>query len=212
MKLICFDLDNTLVDSDELHIFAFQEAFKEHKLPEVEDKVIKDLLSIQAENLIKKIYPELDDKKNKEVTKTYKEYLIKYSNRYIKLFPNVLQILKKIKKRYKIALISNTPHKGIISMLNSVGIDTKIFDVIIGTDDVNHGKPDADEILKAEELTKHKAEYMIGDSIYDIIAGKKAGCKTIAVLTGDFSKEELEKEKPDYIINDLSELKDILEF
>jgi len=195
-----------------LHIFAFQEAFKEHKLPEVEDKVIKDLLSIQAENLIKKIYPELDDKKNKEVTKTYKEYLIKYSNRYIKLFPNVLQILKKIKKRYKIALISNTPHKGIISMLNSVGIDTKIFDVIIGTDDVNHGKPDADEILKAEELTKHKAEYMIGDSIYDIIAGKKAGCKTIAVLTGDFSKEELEKEKPDYIINDLSELKDILEF
>jgi phosphoglycolate phosphatase-like HAD superfamily hydrolase len=51
----------------------------------------------------------------------------------------------------------------------------------------------------------------VGDSVADVRAGKNAGAKTIAVLSGIFTREELEKEKPDLIINDINELPSFLE-
>jgi phosphoglycolate phosphatase len=51
---------------------------------------------------------------------------------------------------------------------------------------------------------------IVGDSVVDIQAGKFAGAKTIAVLTGLFSRKELEKNKPDFIIKDVNSLPDVL--
>lgn len=70
-------------------------------------------------------------------------------------------------------------------------------------------KPKAGLLLKAKKELKInlKKSYMIGDSWVDIIAGKKAGCKTI--LLGNREKCDLrkllceKKAKPDYIVSDL---------
>jgi len=45
----------------------------------------------------------------------------------------------------------------------------------------------------------------IGDTVYDVMAGKAAGCHTVFLLN-DFNKEVLEKEKPDRVIRNVSEL------
>jgi phosphoglycolate phosphatase-like HAD superfamily hydrolase len=58
---------------------------------------------------------------------------------------------------------------------------------------------------KAEECI------VVGDSIVDIKAGKNAGIRTIAVLSGIFQRKELEREKPDLIIENISELPLFLE-
>ena len=47
---------------------------------------------------------------------------------------------------------------------------------------------------------------MIGDSIYDVRTGKKAKVNTISVLTGDFSKRQLLREKPDYILRSVADV------
>jgi phosphoglycolate phosphatase-like HAD superfamily hydrolase len=52
---------------------------------------------------------------------------------------------------------------------------------------------------------------VVGDSVVDIRAGKNAGAKTVAVLSGIFSREELEKEKPDLILESVKELPDFIE-
>jgi len=210
MGLICFDLDNTLVDSDELHIFAFKKAFKNCGLPKVKGIVIKNLLGITGKVLVKKIFPKLSDKKIKDVVEEHNKYAIKYAKKFIRPFPDVKTILKKLRKSYEIGVVSNCAHKEILSILKAAKIDVKLFDVIVGNDEVPHGKPWPDEILKAEKLTRHNADYMIGDSPYDIIAGRKAGCKTVAVLTGDFSRKRLKGENPDYIIKTLKELQEVL--
>jgi len=57
---------------------------------------------------------------------------------------------------------------------------------------------------------KVNPEYMVGDSTYDIIAAHKAKVKGIAVLTGHYSKEELEGEKPFKIIKKLKGLLKII--
>lgn len=203
--MLCFDLDNTLVDSYDVHVFAFQKAFKKRKLMKVSDAFVRKFLSMMADELIKKIYPELSEEEVREVIEDHNRYVVKYAKRFVKPLPTVKESLKKLKKNYKIGIISNSSHKEIIATLKAANISVKTFDVIIGNDEVEHGKPCPDEILKAEKLVHQHAEYMIGDSPYDVLAGKRAGCKTIAVLTGEFNRKSLKTEKPDYIVQNLKQ-------
>jgi len=52
---------------------------------------------------------------------------------------------------------------------------------------------------------------MVGDMHTDIMMGQNVGAITVGVLTGMFSKEQLKELNPDFIINVVSDLKDILE-
>ncbi len=210
MGLICFDLDNTLVDSDKLHVFAFQKAFKNHNLPKVKDHIIKELLGLTGTIIIKTLFHKLSDNKIKEVVKEHNKYSIKHAKSFIKPLPGVKHVLKKLKKHHQLGIVSNCAHKEILAILKAACIDVKLFDIIVGDDEVKHGKPWPDEILKAEKLAHHNADYMVGDSPYDIMAGKKAKCKTIAVLTGDYSRKRLKEENPDYIIKNLKKLPEVL--
>jgi phosphoglycolate phosphatase-like HAD superfamily hydrolase len=47
---------------------------------------------------------------------------------------------------------------------------------------------------------------IVGDSVIDVEAGKAAGIKTVSVLTGLYSQEELSRAKPDYIVASVAEL------
>lgn len=210
MGLICFDLDNTLVDSDELHIFAFQNAFKNFKLPKVSGRMIKELLGLTGEVLVKTLFPHLSNEKAKGVVKEHNKYSMKHAKKFIKPLSGVKKTLKELKKGHELGVVSNCAHKEILAILNAAKISTKLFEVIVGDDEVRCGKPCPDEILKAEKLTHHNADYMVGDSPYDIMAGKKAKCKTVAVLTGDYSRKRLKEEKPDYIIKNLKKLPEVL--
>ena len=95
-------------------------------------------------------------------------------------------------------------------MLKGAKIDKKIFKEIIGVDDVRRSKPYPDEIFKAEHLAKQKADFIVGDSIYDIIAGRKARIKTIGVLSGHYSRILLKKQGADHIINSVNDLPKLL--
>lgn len=206
MSLICFDLDNTLVDSDKLHVLAFKKAFQDYKLPKVEDEVIKKLLSMTSDLLVKNIFPNLSRKKIKGIVGRHNEYVVVYAKGLIKPFPGVKPVLTRLKKYHKLGIVSNCSRKEIVAILKSAGISIGLFDVVVGDDGLKHGKPWPDGVLKAGELMHNKVDYMVGDSPYDIMAGRRAGCKTVAVLTGDFGRERLKREKPDYIINSLKEL------
>ncbi len=210
MRLICFDLDNTLVDSDRLHIFAFQNAFKNFGLPKVSGHVITELLGLTGDILVKTIFPHLSDEKVREVVEEHNKYSVKYAKKLIRPFPDVKDTLKELKKDYGLGVGSNCAHKEILAILKAAKISAELFEVVVGNDEVRHGKPCPDEILKAEKLTHHNADCMVGDSPYDIMAGKRAKCKTVAVLTGDYSRKRLKEENPDYIIKNLEELPEVL--
>jgi len=55
-------------------------------------------------------------------------------------------------------------------------------------------------------LSHIKAKFMVGDSVYDIMAAKKAKVGAISVLTGLAKIKEILKYKPDFIANDVNEL------
>ncbi|UZR93556.1 HAD-IA family hydrolase [Chondrinema litorale] len=89
-----------------------------------------------------------------------------------------------------------------------------IFDYSITSDEVKNGRPHPDMILNLMEqagVTDPKQVIKVGDAVSDIQEGRAAGCgMVVAVTTGSWKKEDLEKEEPDYLIYSLPELLDII--
>ena len=152
------------------------------------------------------LFPGLDENKLKKILNDKNEFTLKESYKFVKIFFGVKKSLIILKKRYDLGIVSNCSHKEIITLLRDVGIDLKLFSVVVGDDDVIRGKPYPDEIFKAKKISGLSVEYMVGDTIYDIRAGKKAEVKTIGVLTGVHNKKILEKEKPWKIVKSVRDL------
>lgn len=209
--LICFDLDETLIRSNKVHILAFNKSFKMNGLKQVPYKKIEsELIGKRSEEILNDLYPGLPKKKFKKILRDRTNFVIKETYKYTKQIDNASLILKKLREKYEIGLLSNCRHKEIDALLKGAKIDKKLFDIIIGKDEVKRSKPYPDEIFKAEHLLRRKAVYIIGDSIYDIRAGKKAKVKTIAVLTGNDKLNNIKKEKPYKIIKSIKYLVNIL--
>ncbi len=209
-KLICFDLDNTLIYSDKSHFLAYNYALNYFKLKPRSFNFLTSLFGMPHQRVIEIIAPKLNEREIKKFTKVYNDFLIKNSYQFAKAIPSVTKTLKNLNKDYDLAILSNSSHKTILALLKGAKINKNLFKFIIGHDQVKHSKPWPDEIFKAERLDNHKAEFMVGDSIYDVIAGNKANVKTIAVLTGSYSKIILKKQNPDYIIKSVKELPRLL--
>ena len=149
------------------------------------------------------IVPELIEKqvendKNREESKSM-----------IKPFKNTKRILKSLKKKYHLAIISNNPHKEVLNILKLTKIDKKLFEVIIGDDEVKKAKPFPDEIYAAEKKFKKKVEFMVGDTIQDIKTAKAAKVKSIIIKQGP--KQTWKKLKSaDFIIKDITELPNLI--
>jgi HAD superfamily hydrolase (TIGR01549 family) len=206
--LICFDLDGTLVSSIEAHIKSYMTAFKINDLKLPTKKKLLSLFGLGIDEIVMKLYPKISSRKLEKIVKDHLKAHEK-SKKLIKQIPHVVEAVIKLKKHFKIGIVSNNHHEGIMEILEYAKIPTKLFDVIIGEDDAE-AKPSPKEILLAEKLTKSNAKFMVGDTIFDIKAGKKAGCKTIAVLTGVHNMQQLMKAEPDILASSVAILPDII--
>ena len=209
-ELICFDLDNTLLKSERAHVNAYNHALEKYGFKKREFEDMVKLFGKPHKEVIKILIKKDDQKIIARVYNEKKKFLIKHASRYVKPIPGVNSVLKTLKKTYDLAVLSNSSHDTVLALMKAARLDRRYFKIIVGHDDVHNSKPRPDEIIKAEHLAHHKAKCMVGDSIYDVMAGKSAGVMTIAVLTGRYTKEELKKCKPDYIISHLRELLSIV--
>ena len=83
-------------------------------------------------------------------------------------------------------------------------------DLVVTADDVSRAKSDPEPVLRALEaldLAGHAEEVVfVGDSPFDLQAGRAAGTRTAAVSWGPFAREMLHAERPDYFLESLADL------
>ena len=209
--ILGFDLDETLISADLPHIISFNKAFKEEGLKKIEEKKLVKTFGPEGIEVVRSNFPRINIRKAREVVKRHDKILIKEGYKYAKALPHAKEVLKKLRKeKHILIIISNCSHKNILCLLKGAKISRHFFSAVVGNDDVRKGKPAPNEIFKAQKLVHHKVDFMIGDTIYDIRAAKRAKVKVISVLTGHQSKARLKKERPDYIIRSLNELPNII--
>jgi HAD superfamily hydrolase (TIGR01549 family) len=212
VKGILLDLDGTIVDSKGAYLEAVKTAFKTVGQRMVNAKIVTEIPKRLEQNL-----PIKDLLKGIDVQKFLDAYLNAYyqnTSTKTKPIPKVSDTLKKLSKKAKLALVTMryVPKENVIKELEKFGL-AKYFQYVITALDTRNSKPSPEALIKcAKHLDIQMCEcVVVGDSVADVKAGKNAGVKTVAVLTGIFSREELESEKPDLILENVNKLPDFLE-
>ncbi len=208
--ILCFDLDGTLLDSNAAQVSAFNKSFERNNLPARTSRELLAQFGRPAEEIVRILFPKMPERKVLKVAQDKSAFIEKEDYKLVKQIPRVLEALNELKEKYHLALISNSLHGEIILLLKQAGIPGRTFDAVACRKEVEHGKPAPDEIFKIEKKIGAKVEYIIGDTTYDLIAGKAAEKKTIAVLSGVHGMAELSSENPTAIIESVAVLPDLL--
>ncbi|MFX1347044.1 MAG: HAD family hydrolase [Promethearchaeota archaeon] len=137
--------------------------------------------------------------------------------KYETLKPYLEEILIQLKKRgIYLGIVSNTSKKRLDYFKKKLNLD-KFFSVFVSRDDTPFRKPNPYPIYFALMKIKKKHNYSInkdkvfyiGDLPADIECAKKADVKSIALLSGHGTREDLEKTNPTFLIENIKNIIEI---
>jgi pyrophosphatase PpaX len=212
VKGILLDLDGTIVDSKEAYREAVRTASEELGQKNMDEKMITEIPKRLEQNLsIENLLKGTDAQK---FLSTYLKAYYHATTVKAKPFPKIPETLKKLSEKAKLALITMryVPRKTVFNELEKFGV-AKYFQSIITALDTDAPKPSPEALIKcAMQLNVEMRDcVVVGDSVVDIRAGKNAGIRTVAVLSGIFSRKELKRENPDLILENVNQLPDFIE-
>ena len=127
-------------------------------------------------------------------------------------FPGVDSVLGLLKSRgFRLAVLTNSGRAAASLSLTKWGLQG-FFELVLTRDEIEAMKPRPDGLVKAAKMlgVRPGQAYYIGDSLYDVIAAKEAGVKSVAVATGNYTAERLRSEGADHVISALTELPKVL--
>jgi phosphoglycolate phosphatase len=208
LKLIIFDLDGTLVDTVQDITDALNYAMKPY---DIKNLTVRDTMAMVGEGisrLIEKALPAEKRHLKDDVIKRFLEYYSGHLADKSRGYPHVKETLENL-TNFKKAVISNKREDLSKRLLEELGL-SEYFYLIIGSDTAGERKPSAIPIFYVISKLGVSPEesIIVGDSTFDIEAGKKAGIKTVAVTYGYRPMEFLTG--ADYIIDDIRELVPLL--
>jgi beta-phosphoglucomutase len=214
-EAVIFDWDGTLADTRKVVVEAFQKAFREVNV-KIEKEFIERRIGTGARETFKEILQAKglscdEETVNKLLSAKTKAEV--ENSRQVVLFEGALDLLNALRKHVKTALASMNNKPVIQHMLAEKNLSA-YFDAVLSADDVEKPKPNPEIFLKAAEKLGTKPErcVVLEDSLFGVKAAKAARMSCIAVLTGVYTRPELETAKPDLIVESLGEKRRILNF
>lgn len=125
-----------------------------------------------------------------------------------KIFPGMKEVIECLQKKYLVKIVSfRSNGKTLREQLSYLGINKNIEIIIQG---YNPGVPSDEKARMIKKVIPNPSGYIIGDTEYEVIAGKKLGLKTISVTYGDRSRDTLQKYNPDFLIDSPREILKII--
>ena len=207
IALIVYDFDGTLVDTLADIANSVNLALAEMDLNTLHRETIRGNIGNGVANLMTRSL--IDSGCNDVATavslfrKHYNHHLLDQTDFY----PNGREVVQHFSGK-KNAILSNKPVALIEKILKALNF-LQHFDSILGGDSLEVQKPDPKglQLLISKLNCPAKQVLMIGDSSIDIETGKQAGVLTCGVTYGLGNLDVLRDSKPDYLIDNLSQLK-----
>lgn len=206
---VLFDLDGTIVDTNELIVRSFL-----HTLEGETERVFtrEDIIPHMGFALVEQLRFFTGKEQVDELAVKYRTFNQSKHDELVTEFPHVPEVLAELARRgIRMGVVTNKSRQTTLMGLRLCGIES-YMETIVTIDDVVRGKPDPEAVLKAlEQLGVAPEEaLMVGDSKYDMIAGRDAGVKTVGVSWSLKGEEHLRSFDPDYIIHDMKDLLEIV--
>ncbi len=200
-RLLVFDFDGTLADSEASIMGAMQLVAKDFGLSEVDCVKARQTIGLPLQRTIE-IGLGLEAGDAAAAVELYRRYYKEIAFDSTCLFPGVKETLEQLRQNYLLAIASSKSRQGLLSMMRQFGI-VDHFSFIAGAQDVSNGKPAPDMVLLAlQHFGIPAAECLVvGDTVYDIEMGQRACADTCAVTYGNHSADELRRLDPTFLID-----------
>ncbi|MBX3216311.1 MAG: HAD family hydrolase [Labilithrix sp.] len=186
IRAVLFDIDGTLLDSNDAHAQAWLDSLRGHgrnvpfelvrsKIGMGADKLLAELVAVDHESVEGK---SIRDRRARIFTAQYLPDLGPFHGARV--------LVDRLRSRGLVcAAVSSASAEDIAPLLRAAGV-ADLIDVVVSADDADRSKPDPDLVeiaLDRIELTPGEA-LMIGDTPYDIAAGERAGVPVVALRCG----------------------------
>jgi len=206
---VLFDLDGTLVDSGAIILASFRHAARTVLARDVEEEQIAALVGgSNLHDQMRVLSPAHVD----ELVRVYREHNRPLHDE-LEAFEGVEELMETLSEQGRKLGIVTAKGRQTVDLAFAVLSLERYFDAVVTADMTDRHKPDPAPVLKALELLESEPAdaAFVGDSPYDIAAGKAAGVFTVAVSWGKIHPEErLLEAGADVLVHSPKELLDVL--
>jgi phosphoglycolate phosphatase len=208
-RLMIFDLDGTLIDSLQDLAASVNATFLSMRLPLRGVSDVREAIGHGALRLIEQLIPEKYKYKLQEAHTLFLEHYNENCSEKTTIYEGVIEYLEKIRlnKDLKIGLLTNKPFQPTERILKDLEL-AKYFDIVVGGDTLETRKPNPEGIefiMKATGRTVDET-VMVGDSIPDFDAARRAGVRCVGIQ-GGFGGQG--SQEGDLSISKFSEINDL---
>jgi len=217
IKLAVFDMAGTTVSDNNDVAKAFQKAFAENGINITEESV-NPLMGYHKpfaiQMMLEKLAVDFDAALIKKIHTDFENEMIDFyeSAPEVKPMAGVEEIFEQLKEKgIRIALNTGFSKNIAETIVNRFQWKERaLVDDFIGSDEVEMGRPYSfmiNQLMFNANVDDPLLVAKIGDTAVDIEEGQNAGCRyVVAVTTGAYTKEDLQKMNPTHIVDHLSEL------
>ncbi len=211
-KLVLFDFDGTLLDSDGMIVATFLELYKKYRPGYV--ATIEHMLSFSGppiKETLKKEFPDVDQKLilNEFMNLSSKNYV-----KYTKLFPGAEELLIELRKRkIPFGLVTSKSREATNFVFSLLGIDS-YFDFSVCSDEVKNTKPSPEGIFLSMEhfaIKNPKNVLYIGDGYVDYLTAKEANVG-FGLVSFSPRKDLIPVNEVDVFVNEFSDVLKVMDY
>jgi phosphoglycolate phosphatase len=206
-KLLIFDWDGTLIDSEAKIVSCIQRAIKFEKMAEKTYQDIRNVIGLELEVLVGTLFPGTGQKKVDAVMKGYYKYFFSENASQSQPFPDVKKAICSLSNQgFLMAIATGKNRRSFESELSA--LDMKKYFSVTKTAEETDSKPSPMMVkeIVAECNVAPSQVLIIGDSIYDIEMAKNAEIDVLAVACGVHDSERLLKYNPVGLIQSVADL------
>lgn len=206
IKVVLFDLDGTLIFAEKAIIRGIQKCFMMHDLCQPEEEMIRKTIGLSLiESFAVLQFPDPEKAAN-----LYRELFLEQPEDIV-MNPESNELLDSLVKRgIRTGIVTN--RRSAKRLIDKIPFP-KSFDLVIDLSLGVQPKPSSEGVLYAiKQLKVFPQEVLfVGDTQYDIIAGKSAGVNVVAYTQGMHEGNLLKELHPDWMVDSLNEILLILD-
>jgi membrane protein len=208
LKAVFLDIDGTLVDSNDFHVQAWEEAFRDNGHWIEQDK-IRSQIGKGGDQLVPSLLPDIAETAQKVVAHRHGEIFRLRYMKQVKPFPRAFDLIEMLHARGVAVLLASSSEQTEVDHYVDLLKIGALLNGTVSKDDVANSKPAGDifaaALAKVFPLAVSET-LAVGDTPYDVEGALRSEIRTIAVRSGGFSEEVLADAGAAYIVASVKEL------
>ena len=202
---ILWDLDGTLCDGAAAILDAFEHACRERGRNVPPREAVVSRIGMPLRLMFRDLLG-VEDRESAALVTSYRARFEREAPRLVRAAPGAMDAIAAFPK-VPMAVVTTKATEPARTVLKALGLDARIA-TVVGVDTVRRPKPDPEGVRVALARLQVGAleSVFVGDTVMDVLAGKGAAVRTVAVENGHGDPSELKAAQPDALIPDLTHL------